>query len=148
MILVDSSVWVEFFNDFNSPEKKELEKYLEDGEIIYTTGIIAAEILAGVKKENTFLEVKEILSQLPHLSPTFEDYVKAAELYRHLRSKGFTIRNIIDCLIAEMVAENGLMLLQKDRDFKNIKRFYPSLQLVEIYTADTQIKEEDQSEES
>jgi predicted nucleic acid-binding protein len=129
---VDSSVWGDFFNGFDSPQKIQLSKFLNEGQTIFITGIVVSEILAGIKDEKSFSQIKQILSDLFFVDPLFEHHVKAAEFYRHLRSKGITIRSIVDCLIAVLVIENSLMLLYKDRDFEYIQQYYPELNLIKI----------------
>lgn len=63
MIFVDSSVWIDFFNGFDSPQKIALENYLKRGTDIFITGIIASEILSGIKDKKKFDEVKDTLSE-------------------------------------------------------------------------------------
>lgn len=130
MIFVDTSVWVDFFNGFDSPEKIQLSKYLERNKTIFITGIVVTEILAGIKDDESFNRIKDTLSNLSFVHPTLENYIKAAKLYKNLRSHGLTIRSIIDCIIAVLVMENSLMLLHKDRDFKNIQQVYMELSLI------------------
>ncbi|MCP5102200.1 MAG: PIN domain nuclease [bacterium] len=131
MIFVDSSVWIDYFNGFDSPQKIALANCLKEGETIYITGMVVSEILSGIKDKKKFAEVKDALDELSMVNPDFETYVKTAEIYGNLRKKGITIRSIIDCLIAALVMENDLSLLQKDRDFKHIKSHYSSMNLVE-----------------
>lgn len=132
MIFVDSSVWIDFFNGFDSLQKIQLSSYLKQGKTIFITGIVISEILAGIKDNKSFTQIRKILSDLPFIEPTLDDHVKAAEFYRYLRSKGITIRSIIDCLIAVLVTENNLMLLCKDRDFEHIQLHFPELDLIKV----------------
>lgn len=132
MIFVDSSVWIDYFNGFDSPQKITLADCLREGETIYITGIVVSEILSGIKDKKKFDEVKDALSELPLVQPEFKSYVKAAEIYKDLRRKGLTIRSIIDCLIAALVMENDLTLLQKDRDFRHIQTHYTSMNMVDV----------------
>ncbi len=130
MILVDSSVWIDFFNGYSSPQAVKLRGLIASGKEIAVTGIIAAEVLSGFKDEKTFEEVKDTFLKIPQIPHGFESHIEAAKLYRELRSKGITIRSIIDCLIAAVAIANNLELLCKDRDFVKIKEHYPELELV------------------
>jgi predicted nucleic acid-binding protein len=100
LILVDSSVWADFFNGYPSPEEIKLKALLDSRADIAITGIIASEVLSGFKNEKTFEEVKETFLKLPQIQINFNSHIQAAKMYRNLRSKGITIRSIVDCLIA------------------------------------------------
>ncbi|UCH92546.1 MAG: PIN domain nuclease [Candidatus Aminicenantes bacterium] len=132
MILVDSSVWADFFNGYPSPEEIKLKTLLDTRADIAITGIIASEVLSGFKDEKTFEEVKDTFLQLPQTQINLNSHILAAKMYRNLRSKGITIRSIIDCLIAIIAIEDNLLLLHKDRDFEMIGKHYPSLKLLQV----------------
>lgn len=132
MIFVDSSVWGDFFNGFDSWQKVQLSGYLKEGKTIFTTGIVISEVLAGLKDNKSFTQIKKTLADLSIVEPTLAHHIKAAEFYRYLRSKGITIRSIIDCLIAVLVIENNLTLLCKDRDFEHIQKHFPELNLITV----------------
>ena len=132
MILVDSSVWADFFNGYPSPEEIKLKTLLDSMADIAIAGIIASEALSGFKDEKTFEEVKDTFLRLPQSQIDFNSHIEAAKMYRNLRSKGITIRSIIDCLIAVIAIEDRLELLYKDRDFEMIGKYYPSLELLQV----------------
>jgi len=132
LILVDSSVWVDFFNGYPSPEEIKLKTLLDSMADLAITGIIASEVLSGFKDEKTFEEVKETFLKLPQAQINFNFHIEAAKMYRNLRSKGITIRSIIDCLIAIIAIEDKLELLYKDEDFEMIGKYYPSLKLLKV----------------
>ncbi len=129
MILVDSSVWIDHFNGFDSTERVKLTELLKTGTFICITGIIVSEVLSGIRDEKKFQEIQYIFSRLPQYLPNFYTHVKAAEIYKGLRAKGITIKNIIDCLISAIAMENELPLLQKDRDYRMIRLHHPMLKL-------------------
>jgi hypothetical protein len=129
---VDSSVWADFFNGYPSPEEIKLKTLLDSKADIAITGIIASEVLSGFKDEKTFEDVKDTFFKLPQTQINFNSHIQAAQMYRNLRSKGITIRSIIDCLIAVISIENNLELLHKDRDFEMIGKYYPSLKLLQV----------------
>lgn len=121
MILVDTSVWVDFLNGVNSKERIMLHDLLEKDAPIATTGIIITEILQGIRGERDFLTIKASLPAFPlYLPKAPETYVAAAALYRECRQQGRTIRSTVDCIIAAICLEQGLSLLHKDADFDHI----------------------------
>jgi len=122
MILVDTSVWVDFLRGVNSPQRHTLHKLIEDDEDISITGIILTEILQGIKEDKDFKKVKDYLLEIPvYKLESTETYLKAAYIYRDCRKTGKTVRKTIDCIIAAICIENGLTLLHKDKDFDLIE---------------------------
>lgn len=121
MILVDTSVWIDFFNGADSEEKVLLHKLISNHTRIAITDIILTEILQGIREIKQFERVKNTLMQLDVLHATpIKTYIHAAEIYRICREKGFTIRKTNDCLIATVAIENSCPLLHKDKDFNAI----------------------------
>jgi len=124
MVIVDTSVWIDFFNGKENEYVYKLESLKEKDIDIFTTGIIVTEILSGFKEERDVNLAAELLKNLPFVNPVYPDtYIKAASIYRTGRRKGITIRKIIDCLIAQSAIENNLLLLHKDEDFNQIAGF-------------------------
>ena len=122
MILVDTSVWIDFLRGKNSPERRLLRRLIEDEEEIAITEIILAEILQGVKEDKDFRALKEYLLEFPILRPTgIETYLRAAQIYRACRRRGKTVRRTVDCIIAAICMENDLTLFHKDADFNRIE---------------------------
>ena len=118
MILVDTSVWIDFLRGVNSPQRRTLHKLIEDEEDISITEIILTEILQGIKEDKDFKTTKDYLLEFPiHRPKGVETYLKAAEIYRDCRKKGKTVRKTVDCIIAAICIENSLTLLHKDSDF-------------------------------
>ncbi len=122
MILVDTSVWVDFLRGVNSRERRTLHRLIEDEEDIAITGIILTEILQGIKEDKDFQTLKDYLLEFPLYSPKApETYLRAAGIYRDCRKRGKTVRKTVDCIIAAIAMENGLALLHKDSDFDHIE---------------------------
>ncbi|MBP6903457.1 MAG: PIN domain nuclease [Burkholderiaceae bacterium] len=117
MILVDSSVWIDYFKAADTPEAALLDSMF--GRTPLAVGdLIAAEVLQGVRDEREFKWVKKVFDSFAHVDLCGYDLaIKASENYRLLRSKGVTIRKTIDTLIATRCIEDGLTLLHADRDF-------------------------------
>ena len=117
MILVDSSVWIDYFRSADTPQVALLDSLF--GRSPLAVGdLIAAEVLQGVRDEQEFKLVKKTLDAFDHIDLIgYALAIKAAENYRHLRAQGITIRKTMDTLIATRCIENGLTLLHADRDF-------------------------------
>ena len=117
MILVDSTVWIDYFRSADTPQVALLDSYF--GNTLIAVGdLIAAEVLQGVRDEREFKLVKKTLDAFVHIDLVgYQLAVKASENYRALRDRGFTIRKTISTLIATYCIENGLTLLHADRDF-------------------------------
>lgn len=117
MILVDSSVWIDYFRSADTPQVALLDSLF--GRSPLAVGdLIAAEVLQGVRDEREFKLVKKTLEAFEHIDLVGYDLaIKASENYRALRALGITIRKTIDTLIATRCIEDGLTLLHADRDF-------------------------------
>ena len=117
MILVDSSVWIDYFRSADTPQVAVLDSLF--GRSPLAVGdLIAAEVLQGVRDEREFRLVKKTLEAFEHIDLVGYDLaVKASENYRSLRAMGVTIRKTIDTLIATRCIEDGLTLLHADKDF-------------------------------
>jgi predicted nucleic acid-binding protein len=117
MIIVDSTVWVDYVNGKSNEETRLLEARIGQEEI-GLTDLILCEVLQGLRGER---EVDEVKKQLLEFSvfPTggTEMAVETAANYQKLRAKGFTVRKTIDCWIATFCIRNGHELLHRDRDF-------------------------------
>ncbi len=121
MILVDTSVWIDFLRGRDTPFRHTLRALIEQEEDICLTGIVLTEILQGIKDENESNEVKEYLLAFPIYDPTgITTYIEAATIYKQCLKKGRTIRKTIDSLIAAIVMEHGLILFHNDSDFTSI----------------------------
>lgn len=122
MILVDTSVWIDFFRGDKSAHRETLHRLIEAEEDIAVTEIIVAEILQGIKSDKDFQTTKEYLLEFPVYRPKgIETYLDSARIYRECRKKGKTVRKTIDCIIAVICLENNLTLLHKDSDFDFIE---------------------------
>ena len=114
-ILVDTSVWIDFFNGISSSPRVSLRELLEAEEEVCISNYILAEILQGFKDDREFEAAKRDLLHLPILELSLtESYISAARLYRTCRRKGLTIRKTVDCLIAQTAIEHGVPLSRQD----------------------------------
>jgi len=121
MILVDTSVWVDFLRGEKSGTGRTLRRLIEDEEDLALTGIILTEILQGVRDDGDFQALQSYFLEFPIYQPRgLETYLKAARIYRDCRKKGKTVRKTVDCIIAAVCLEHGLTLLHQDADFDRI----------------------------
>jgi predicted nucleic acid-binding protein len=117
MILVDSSVWVDYFNSYKNSESALLDEFLGQ-EIILIGDLILLEVLQGVRNDAHFETIRKSLAtfrQANLLSTSIA--LQASQYYRSLRKKGITIRKTNDCIIATWCIVNQIALLHHDRDF-------------------------------
>ncbi|MBO9711807.1 PIN domain nuclease [Sphingomonas sp.] len=117
MILVDSSVWIDYFRGTPTPETDRLDALL-GVEPLAVGDLILTEILQGFIRDTDFERARRLLEPLASVEiGGFEIAERAAQNYRALRSLGITVRKTIDTLIATRCIEDGLQLLYSDGDF-------------------------------
>lgn len=132
MILVDTSVWIDFLSGRDTPHRHILHKLIEREEDICITEIILTEILQGIRDDRVYEITKSYLLEFPVIKPKGnETYIAAAEIYRKCRKEGKTIRKTVDCIIASIAKENSFTLLHNDSDFDIISK-YIGLKTVEV----------------
>jgi predicted nucleic acid-binding protein len=130
VVLVDTSVWIEYLLDRTTPQTAWLESHLEVDRIA-VADIILTEVLQGFRYEKAFQEARRLLGNFEQITLSGVDLaVKAAQNYRQLRSLGITARGTVDVLIATRCIEDGLQLLHCDRDFDPFER-HLGLQVVD-----------------
>lgn len=121
MILVDSSVWIDFFAARQTPQVVELKRLLNEGSRIYICGIVLTEVLQGIRNDKDFHGTLDRFDELRYVPMRRRMFLAAADIYRRLRRKGITVRKSVDCMIAAVAIEYDLPLLHNDRDFDPIE---------------------------
>ena len=117
MVLVDTSVWIDYFGDVVSEKVQKLDGLVGRKRVL-TGDLVLAEVLQGVRSDREFRIVRDALLTLDVVELTSPALaVKSASNYRALRRKGLTVRKTIDCLIATWCIEHGVPLLYSDRDY-------------------------------
>lgn len=117
MIVVDTSVWIDFFRNLPTAQAEWLDKNLGDPGI-GLADLSLCEILQGERTDGSFEEVRRALLEFTmHSTGGIELAVASAVNFRFLRKRGVTIRNSIDCLIATYCIRERHELLHNDRDF-------------------------------
>jgi predicted nucleic acid-binding protein len=133
MVLVDSSVWIDYFRGVAGPHTDRLDALL-GAEPLATGDLILAEVLQGFDSERDFNRAHQLLTSLSVIDIAGQDIaVQAARNFRALRALGVTVRKTIDTLIATRCIESGYALLYRDRDFDP---FVEYLGLVSALAAD------------
>lgn len=117
MILVDTSVWIDYFNGVANPHTDRLDAALTDGDVVMGD-LILLEILQGIRHDHDYAKTRKSLSALDLLELFGARMVGlCADNYRTLRKQGITVRKTVDVIIASFCIEHGLPLLFLDRDF-------------------------------
>lgn len=124
MIVVDTTVWADWFNGADSPAVDRLDHALghQDAGLV---PVILTEVLQGLRSDRDFERARLLLVQLPVLTLDIEGHAAAARLFRRLRGKGVTAWGAIDCIIAQTCIAAGVALLSVDQDFTAIARHTP-----------------------
>jgi predicted nucleic acid-binding protein len=117
MIIVDSSVWIDYFNGRDIPEVATLDRLLET-ELLAVGDLILVEVLQGFRQDKDYQTAKRLLTSLTVFEMlSAEMAMKSADNFRDLRKKGITVRKTIDVMIATFCIEHGHELLFSDKDF-------------------------------
>ena len=122
MVLVDTTVWIDFFSGRNEPHVVRLQELIENEEDLSLCGLILTEVLQGIRSDADFTRTKEYLGDLIFLPMRQATFLRSAEIYRSLRKQGITIRKPVDCMIASVAIEYDIHLLHNDRDFDHIAK--------------------------
>jgi predicted nucleic acid-binding protein len=116
-VLVDTSVWVDFFNGHPSKQAEVLARLIREDADLLTCGLVVSEVLQGLRQAKSLLTIERHFREMEWLTPKEpETYIEAADLFRRLRARGLTIRSTIDCVIAILAAHHDALIFSKDRD--------------------------------
>jgi len=118
MIVVDSSVWIDYFTGKNTPGAERLDSLLAE-ELVAIGDLILIEVLQGFRTDKDYRKARQLLLSLTvvnMLDTTIA--LKSAANFRRLRKNGITVRKTIDAIIATYCIENNLPLLHSDKDFQ------------------------------
>jgi len=124
MLLVDSSVWIDYFNGTPSEQAERLDSLLGREDLL-TGDLILAEVLRGFDRPADFRRARKLMSSLAYEDMLGKDVaLRGVAYYRSLRRRGITVRKTIDVLIASFCILRGHSLLHRDRDFEPFERFF------------------------
>jgi len=119
MVLVDTSVWIDFFQSPDSFAAAEVEKLVKDHNRVALCGIVMQEILQGIRSKKSYEVVRERLLKFPFVPTNRDTWLLAALLYRELRTKGVTLPSV-DVTIAAIAIQNDMQLLTRDTHFESV----------------------------
>jgi hypothetical protein len=125
MLLIDSTVWIDYFNGRITPHTDYLDRILSD-QIMLVGDLILAEVLQGYRREAEFEQAHQALqalgrfTQVSLVGPALA--VQSARNYCNLRDLGVTVRKTMDCMIATFFIENNHSLLHNDADFDGFEQ--------------------------
>jgi len=118
LILVDSSVWIDYFNGTSTAQTEKLDQLL-GREPLAIGDLILTEVLQGFMDERDFNTARKMLTSLTVVDLGGQEIaIQAARNFRALRKAGVTVRKTVDTVIATWCIENGFDLLHNDRDFE------------------------------
>ena len=119
MILVDSSVWIDFFNGASNKSVDRLHALLQDSSsTLATADLVVYEVLRGFRSSRALVDAQELMSELSQVElGGLTNALQAADHYRALRAMGYSIRSPIDVLLASYCITHGHLLLHRDADF-------------------------------
>ena len=119
MVVVDSAVWIDFFNGAETPQRVTLRRLLAHGEAtLIVPDLVLYEVLRGFRSERDFLQAERLMLSMSVESTGGQAMAqRAAAHYRQLRMLGITVRSTVDVLVATFCIDNGYALLHRDRDF-------------------------------
>ncbi len=121
MIVVDSSVWIGYFNGVRSRETDLLDALL-DTEVLIVGDLVLTEVLQGFRDDEDHRRAEQALAELDFRPMVGREIaLKSARNYRWLRGRGVTVRKTIDVIIGTFCIENELSLLHDDRDFDSMR---------------------------
>lgn len=129
MYLIDTSVWIDSFRQIDNPSSQFFKSLIAERAPFGITGAIFQEVLQGARTPRDYASLKTYLGSLPfyHPSDPVETYAEAGGIYLLCRTKGFTVRSTLDCLIARIAIEYELVLVHHDRDFAAMATVLPDL---------------------
>ena len=117
MVIVDTTVWIDYLRGAENPETHWLERELRR-QRLGLTDLILCEVLQGIPERPLFAQVRDELLKFHVFETGGTDLaIAAAQNYRDLRRRGYTVRKTIDCLIATFCLQGGHQLLHRDHDF-------------------------------
>ena len=119
MILVDSSVWIDYFRGDDNAHTQQLDAWLAQPEMdVVVADLVLYEVLRGFRQNSDFQMTRDFLLELPSVEiGGIDNALLAAEHYRSLRTRGYTIRSPIDVLLASYCITHNHLLLHRDADF-------------------------------
>ncbi|MDJ0763157.1 MAG: PIN domain-containing protein [Myxococcota bacterium] len=124
--LIDTSVWIDLLRDSSGNKRRQLAD-LVDPEDVVLTRFTEMELLQGCRDEREWGLLSSYLRDQEYLAVSDATWANAARIFFDLRRTGRTVRSPIDCCIAQLALESGMVLLHRDRDFDTISQIRPEM---------------------
>lgn len=121
MVLVDTSIWIDFLQAPESGTATALESLIKDHNRVALCGIVLQEVLQGIRNQKNFELVRERLLKFPFVEANRDSWLLAASLYRELRAKGITLPPV-DVTIAAVAIQNDMPLFSRDAHFEEVAK--------------------------
>ena len=133
-LLVDTSAWVEYLRDSGSTACDEVGRLLRSSpDRLVLAPPVVMELLAGATSEAALSSLEQLTAALPVLAlDDALDFAAAAAVYRAARSRGRTVRGLVDCLLAVLAQRHGATLVHRDADLATLAPLLPGLQVVDL----------------
>jgi predicted nucleic acid-binding protein len=123
VIVVDTTVWIDFLEARGTAFDRHLTELLESDAPLALVDVVYGEVLQGIRDDDIYQRIRAGLLAHPILRPRgLETFETAANLFRAARRRGLTVRRSVDCLIAATCLEAGAQLYHNDRDFDSLAR--------------------------
>lgn len=122
-VLIDTSIWIEYFRGRNVAVSSEVDRFLENDRIV-TVDVVEAELLRGAKSQKEIDFIEEYFMSLPQLKPSADIWRRVGMFCQRLARKGY-LPHLVDAYIAVVALENETSVYSKDSDFKRISSLSP-----------------------
>ena len=126
-ILIDTSIWIDYFQNQSSPISEELDRILSEDDV-YVPKIVIAELMQGAKSLKEIAVIEDFLEAFHIVDQKEDTWIKAGRLSYDLKKRGKTI-HLLDCYIAIIAQEFGCKIFTLNRHFKDIQKLIP-IQLI------------------
>ncbi len=120
-VLIDTSVWIDYFKSTNNKIVEQVDEILTNAEV-YVPKSVIAELIQGAKSEKEITVIEEFVNAFHIIDQSEDTWSKAGKLSYTMKRKGVTA-NLMDCYLAVIAQENNCKILTLDRHFKDIKKF-------------------------
>ena len=121
MVLIDTSIWIDFFQAPESDSAATLELLVRDHNRVTLCGIVLQEVLQGIREPKSFELVRDRLLKFPFIEYQRDTWLLAASLYRDLRAIGITLPPV-DVSISAIAIQNDLQLFTRDKHFEEVAK--------------------------
>ncbi|MBO3747312.1 PIN domain nuclease [Streptosporangiaceae bacterium NEAU-GS5] len=129
MYLIDTSAWVEYFRRTESPTDLLVTRLMGEQAPVVLTEPVIMEVLAGARDQSELIKLERLTEGLPLVRvDAVRDFVNAAHTFRAARSRGVTVRKMLDCLIAAVAMRAGATVVHRDADFANLTKVIPTFE--------------------